>query len=124
MVGHNQTAPFFAVGLFVFLLTGLSTVWFDFGSFWQSYLLDMVGPAWSYILFRGLFTTRADNIWFRFFTPLKTFLLFLFFCFGVELLQFFQVYPSTFDPFDFLAYLSLLFPLFLFDFIREGTHKQ
>ena len=75
----------------------------------------MVGPAWAYTLFRGLFTAKADNIWTRFFTPNSTFLILLSVCFGIEALQYFEVYDSTFDPWDLLAYISVLFPLFLID---------
>jgi len=75
----------------------------------------MVGPAWNYILFRGRFVAKADNIWTRFFTPLKTFTIFIAVSFGIEILQFLEVYEATFDPWDFLAYVSILLPLFILD---------
>jgi len=112
---HDKYAPYWAISLIVFLGTGLSTLWFDLGVFWSGYVLDMVGPAWAYILFRGLFTAKADNIWTRFFTANRTLLIFLAVCFGIEALQYFNIYDATFDYWDLLAYISILVPLFLID---------
>jgi hypothetical protein len=112
---HNQYAPYWAVTLIILLGTGLSTIWLDLGTFWKGYLLDMVGPAWAYILFRGLFTKKADNIWGRFFTPNRTLKMFLIVLFGIETLQYFKIYDSTFDLWDLLAYISILIPIFLID---------
>lgn len=112
---HDKFAPFWAAALVLFCSLGLSSIWFDFGNFWNGYLLDMTGPAWNYILFRGLFTRQANNFWTRFFTPAKTLVILFSVAVLIELLQFLQVYPSTFDPFDFPAYASLLIPLYLTD---------
>ncbi len=114
-VMHNKYAPYWAITLVILLVTGLLIIWLKLGYFWKGYVLDMVGPAWAYILFRGLYTAKADNIWTRFFTPGKTLLIFLFVCFGIETLQYFKVYNSTFDYWDFVAYISILIPLFLID---------
>jgi len=95
--------------------TGLATVWVDGNAFWKGYVLDMTGPAWSYILFRGLYTAKADNSWTRFFTPLKTFLIFIAVCFAIETAQYLHLYDATFDSWDFVAYISLLVPVFLLD---------
>ncbi len=78
-------------------------------------MLDITGPAWNYILFRGLFTNKANNAWTRFFTPKRTVAIFLIVCAGIETLQYFKLYNATFDPWDFLAYGSILIPLFLID---------
>lgn len=59
---HDKYAPYWAITLIILLGTGLSTIWFDLGTFWKGYVLDMVGPSWAYILFRGLYTAKADNI--------------------------------------------------------------
>lgn len=115
MKTHDDRAPFWAVGLFIFLITGLSTIWIDLGSFWRGYVLDMTGPAWNYILFRGLFTIQANNIWTRFFTAKKTYIIFVGVCILFEGIQYFNLYESTYDPWDFLAYFSILTPLFILD---------
>jgi hypothetical protein len=112
---HDKNAPYWAAALIILGITGISTTWIDLGSFWKGYVLDMTGPAWNYILFRGLFTAKADNAWTRFFTPWTTFLIFLAVCFGIEAMQYFELYDSTFDPWDLLAYVSLLTPIFLMD---------
>ena len=112
---HNAHAKYWAIGVIILGSAGLSTIWFSFGAFWSGYVLDMTGPAWNYILFRGLYTTYSENSWTRFFTPQKTIVIFLLICFGIETMQYFNVYDSTFDPWDFLAYISILLPLFLLD---------
>ena len=121
---HNKYAPYWAAAMFVFGSLGLATVWWECGAFWKGYLLDMVGPAWNYILFRGLFTNYQKNKWTAFFTPPKTFFLFTVFCFGVETAQYFKLYDATFDPYDYLAYLSLLLPLFILDLKQANAFDE
>ncbi|MCY1719763.1 hypothetical protein OU798_05380 [Prolixibacteraceae bacterium Z1-6] len=112
---HDKYAPYWAIALVVFAGTGLATIWIDLGAFWKGYVLDITGPAWNYILFRGLFTAYANNVWTRFFTPKRTLTIFLLVCFGIETMQLFNVYEATFDLWDLLAYISILFPLFFID---------
>jgi hypothetical protein len=112
---HDQYAPYWAIALVVLLVTGLSTLWLPASGFWSSYVLDMVGPAWAYILFRGLFTAQADNRWTRFFTPTTTLVSLLVAAYGIEALQYFAVYDATFDPADLVAYVALLGPMYVID---------
>lgn len=112
---HNKYAPFWAAAMIIVGLAGLSTIWFDLGAFWKSYVLDIAGPAWNYILFRGLYTKYSENAWRRFFTPTRTFLIFILVCTGIEMGQYFDVYDATFDPWDLIAYVSLLLPLYILD---------
>ncbi len=114
-IRHNKAAPYWAIALLIFWVIGMSTIWIDFGIFWKGYVIDMVGPAWNYILFRGLFTFRANNVWTRFFTPTSTVVIFLIVCAGIELAQYFKFYDATFDAWDLLAYASILIPLYLID---------
>jgi len=122
---HDKYAPYWAILLIILCGIGLLTIWIDLGPFWKGYVLDMVGPAWNYILFRGLYTAKADNVWTRFFTPNRTLVLFLIVCFGIETMQYFKIYNSTFDLWDFLAYISILFPLYLIDIriTRKGEKR-
>jgi hypothetical protein len=114
-VRHNRAAPYWAAALIVFGTIGISTTFLDFGAFWKGYVLDITGPAWNYILFRGLAHAYSDNAWTRFFTPGRTFLLFVLVAYCIELAQYLQFYESTYDPWDLLAYVSLLVPVFLVD---------
>lgn len=118
---HDRFAPYWAAMLFSLGAMGLSTTWIDLGDFWKWYVLDMTGPAWNYILFRGLFTAKTDNAWTRFFKPVRTLIIFLLVCFGIETIQYFEIYDSTYDPWDLLAYGSILIPVF---FIDLGLIKQ
>ena len=119
---HNTMAPYWAAGLIFLCGPGLAANWLDLGHFWKGYVLDMTGPAWNYILFRGLFTTYAENQWTRFFTPMRTFLVFIAICFGIEGAQYLRLYKATFDPWDFVAYVSILLPLFLLDRLQAKSH--
>ena len=123
-IKHNKYAPYWAIALVTLGILGLSTIWIDLGKFWKGYVLDMTGPAWNYILFRGLYTAYADNIWTRFFTPNRTLAIFLVVCFGIETLQYFKIYNSTFDLWDLLAYISILVPLYLIDIGIIGRNKD
>lgn len=114
-VRHNRNAPFWALTMVILGVAGLSTNWVDLGAFWKGYVLDMAGPAWNYILFRGLFTKWTDNKWRKFFSPARTYLIFVCVCFAIEGAQWLELYDATFDTFDLLAYLSLLTPTFLLD---------
>ncbi len=120
---HNKYAPYWAAALIIFWAVGISTILIDLGSFWKGYVLDMVGPAWNYILFRGLFTSKANNAWTRFFTPKRTFLIFLIVCFAIETAQYLKIYDAVFDVWDLLAYVSILLPLFIIDIKLLKTEK-
>ena len=112
---HDKNAPLWAACMAVLCATGLATSWTDLGDFWRGYVLDITGPAWNYILIRGLFTKYRDNAWRRFFIPLRAFALMLIVAFGIETMQYFKLYDATYDPLDFLAYISLLVPVFILD---------
>jgi len=112
---HNRAAPYWAAAFFLCLFAGLSTLWLPWGNWAKGYLLDITGPAWCYMLFRGRFTAYTQNAWLRFFTPLRTYLLCVLAAFTIEAFQYFELYEATFDPFDLLAYNVLLLPAFLID---------
>lgn len=122
---HNKYAPYWAIAMFAFLVCGLLTVYIKAGGFWNGYVLDIVGPAWNYILIRGLFTGFRRNKWTRFFTPVKAFFLIFLVSYGIETIQYFGLYDSTFDPWDLLSYISLLTPLFLIDlYLKSKTRNE
>ena len=119
---HNKLAPYWAFILFLLGFIGVSTIWLELGSFWKGYVLDITGPAWNYILFRGLFTTYSENVWTNFFTPLRTVVLFILVCLVIEGMQYFEIYDATYDPWDLVAYISLLVPLFIIDLKLSGNN--
>ena len=116
---HDRFAPYWAAVQIVLGTIGLATIWLDWGAFWKGYVLDMTGPAWNYILFRGLYRSYTENAWTRFFTQKKTFFIFITVCFSIETAQYLEWYDSTFDPWDFLAYISVLIPLFILDSLQS-----
>jgi hypothetical protein len=76
-------------------------------AFWSSYVLDITGPAWSYILLRQLYEPRRESeLLARVFTPTTTALTVVGICFLVEIGQFMGLYDATPDPWDFVAYAS------------------
>jgi len=120
---HDRQAPYWAMAFVLCLGTGIATTMVDLGAFWRGYVLDILGPAWCYILFRLRFTAETDNAWTRFFTPATTLGLILTGCFGIELIQYLGWYDSTFDPWDLIAYISVLVPLFLLDAYYTDRQK-
>ena len=121
---HDKYAPYWAIALLIFWTIGFLTVLIDLGNFWKGYVLDMVGPAWNYILFRGLFTSKANNTWTRFFTPKRTVAIFIITSVAFETAQYLKLYNATFDIWDFLAYVSILIPLFLIDLKQLNQGKK
>jgi len=68
----------------------------------------------------------ANNAWTRFFTPKRTLMIFLIVCLTIEMAQYFKLYDGVFDIWDLLAYVSILFPLFLIDLrlIRQSEKSS
>jgi hypothetical protein len=101
--------------LLVFGIVGLATGVVRVPGFWSSYVLDLVGPAWNYILLRGLFSKKQPAMLSRFLSPERALILILTVCALVETAQFFELYDARFDPSDFVAYASLLIPCYVID---------
>ncbi len=116
---HNKRAPYWAAAMLLFCVLGVSTTYVKGGSFWHGYVLDIMGPAWNYILFRGLGSRYKLNMWRVLFTPKRVFRFFLLVCLSIEMAQYFELYPSTFDPFDLFAYVALLIPLYVLDLRQQ-----
>jgi hypothetical protein len=75
--------------------------------FWSSYLLDVVGPAWIYILIRELFAKTQPAMLARFVSPEGALAIVTVTCFLIEAAQYFRLYEAHFDPLDLVAYVSL-----------------
>jgi hypothetical protein len=77
--------------------------------------LDIVGPAWNYVLLRGLFSRTQPAMLSRLLTPEAALVLIIAARFLIEAAQYLQLYESHYDPFDFLAYVSLVVPCYMID---------
>ena len=78
-------------------------------------VLDIVGPAWNYILIRGLYSSKNQTFLKIKFSPESAALLIIGICFIIETGQYFRIYEAHFDPYDYLAYISLILPCYLID---------
>jgi hypothetical protein len=87
-------------------------------------VLDIVGPAWNYILLRGIYTSKKSGSLFFRLKPDAAALIILAICFLIETAQYFKLYEARFDPYDYLAYVSLLLPVYLIDkYIFAGNYR-
>jgi hypothetical protein len=92
--------------------------------FWSSYVLDMAGPAWIYILLRCQYSSRTSEFMSLRFSPEAAFLLVFGIGVVIETSQYFKIYDATFDPYDYIAYMSLLLPCYLLDKYFQRRRNQ
>lgn len=83
--------------------------------FWTSYAADIAGPAMGYILIRGQFNSHGYLFNRLRLSPIKAALLIVSICFFIETAQYLNLYKAHFDPYDYIAYISLVIPLYLID---------
>jgi hypothetical protein len=114
-MAHPEERRVWAAALIILCTVGLATGFYPVPGFWSSYVLDIVGPAWNYILIRGLFARNQTTPISGLFTPEVALGFISAVCFLVEAAQFLDLYEAHFDPFDFLAYVSLLVPCYAID---------
>jgi len=106
---------------------GLSTAFSSTPGFWTSYVLDMSGPAWNYILIRGQYASPGARFLSIKFSPETAGLLILCICFIIETAQYFKIYEAHFDPYDYAAYVSILIPCYIIDkwiLTRTGPKRR
>ena len=99
---------------------GLSTGLVKTPGFWTSYVLDIAAPPWNYILIRGLFTSKKTTFFSIKFKPETAALLIIGIACLIETAQYFKIYAAHFDPYDYIAYISLLLPCYLIDKFLKG----
>ena len=80
-----------------------------------SYAIDVFGPALVYIYVRGLHTSQGPTRISRLASPEVYVIGIVAVCFLVELAQYFRLYNKHYDPYDFVAYVSLLLPCYGLD---------
>jgi len=116
MLNYNfRVVLFWKITIVLLGSTVLATCLIRIPGFWSSYVLDMAGPAMGYILLRAQYTTKESTFLSIKFTPVSAALLCSGICFVVETSQYFKIYEAHFDPFDYIAYASLVLPCFLID---------
>jgi hypothetical protein len=106
---------FWKIMLISFCLIGLSTGIFRSPGFWSSYVLDIAGPAWNYILIRGIYHSKHPSFLSIRFSPESALLLIIVICFLIETSQYFNLYSAHFDLYDYIAYVSGIIPCYIID---------
>jgi hypothetical protein len=106
---------YWKVSLVVLGIIALSSGLARAPGFWSSYVLDMVGPPWGYILLRGVFSRVQPAMLSRRLNPERALLLIVGICGLIEAAQYFHLYEAHYDPYDFLAYVSLILPAYAID---------
>ena len=112
---QSNEPMYWKVSLVTFGTISLATGIIRVPGFWSSYMLDIMGPAWNYILIRGLFSRTQPAMLSRILIPEAALVLIVAICFLVEVAQYLRLYESTYDPFDFVAYVSLIVPCYIID---------
>jgi len=112
---NSRIMLFWKITLILTGSTVLATCLIRIPGFWSSYVLDMAGPAMGYILLRVQYTSKESTFLSFKFTPESAALIIFGICFAIETSQYFKLYEAHFDPFDYVAYISLLVPCFLID---------
>ena len=110
----RNKAIFWKITLICFGLIALSSGVFKESNFWSGYVLDIAGPAWIYMLIRAQYNSKEKFFNIKFSPELALFLM-ITLSFAIEIMQYFEVYNSTYDPFDFLAYVSGTFVIYIID---------
>ena len=103
---NNKETIFWKTSVILLCLTGLSTGFFKLPGFWTSYVLDIVGPAWCYILIRVQYRPAHSTFLSLRFSPELAGIIILGICVMIETSQYFKLYDAHFDPWDFGAYAS------------------
>ena len=93
----------------------LGALLIEIDGFWNNYLLDIVFPAFWYLTFRGISQKGNAHPLLQKLSPTIIFGSLVCLTFTMESGQYFGFYWGTYDPIDFLAYLSILGPCYLID---------
>ena len=112
---------FWKISVILLGLVCLSVGIINLNGFWTSYVVDILGPAWGYILIRGQYKSSNSTFLSIKFTPDLAAVVILGICFIIETSQYFKIYDAFFDPLDYLAYCSGVLPVY---FIDKWVYKQ
>lgn len=112
---HETETIFWKIAIIILGIVSLLTGIIKPSELWTSYLLDITGPAWIYILIRGQYKSQKATFLTIKFSPELALFLIVGICFAIETMQLLKLYESTFDPWDYLAYFSGTFLIYLID---------
>ena len=112
---RENTSRVWKIILIILGLISLSLGLLKNPGFWSSYLLDFAGPAWGYVLIRGQYKAGDSRFLIFRFSPEGALLTIIIICFSIETVQYFGIYKAYFDPFDYLAYISGIIPVYILD---------
>ena len=96
-------------------IISLSSGFIKSPGFWTSYALDIAGPAWIYLLLRGQYNLEKSAFLSIKFTANQAISLVIGIGFIIEIMQYYKIYEAHYDPYDFIAYVSLSIPVYLLD---------
>lgn len=112
---EKRQVRFWKTSVIILGIISLSTGLYKGSGFWTSYVLDITGPAWGYVLIRAQYRLNSERFMNIRFSPEIAFLVIVGICFIIETMQFFEIYNSTFDPYDLLSYFSGIFVVYVID---------
>ncbi len=124
MADTTPDRRWWAAALVLFAIIVFGTEFVQVHGFWGSYVIDIFGPAMVYIYIRGLSAKRESAKWRGLFSPELAVFTVALVCFLVEFAQYISprlswpwntLYKKHYDPYDFLAYVSLLVPCYSID---------
>jgi len=93
----------------------LSATFMKSPGFITSYMVDIAGPAWIYILIRVQYSTTHSTFLSIKFSPEFAALLIIGISVIIETSQYYEIYDAHFDPYDYVAYISGTVPIYLLD---------
>jgi len=112
---NSNEKYFWKISIILLCLIGLTSGLVKSSGFWTSYVLDITGPAWCYILIRGQYKSADSTFLSIRFSPELAAIIITGVCIIIETSQYFDLYDAYFDPYDYLAYVSGVLPLFIID---------
>ena len=121
-ISDRQKKIFWKTTLICFGLIALSSGLIKVSTFWSGYALDIAGPAWIYMLIRGQYNSRKRFLNIKF-SPELALALVLVLSFAIEIMQFLEIYYATFDPYDYLAYISATSLIYLTDKMLSSNKR-
>lgn len=114
-MNHYSDYLYWKAAIIILGAIALATCVVQSPGFWSSYVLDIVGPAWIYILVRGQFSRVKPAMFSEYLSPEAALLIMIAACYFIEAAQYFQLYEAHYDPLDLIAYVSLVTPCYVID---------